>query len=487
MVRRSPGRLIPIMLALSACAESAPADGDGSGRPSSSPSSSGDPAVIAAPEAAPAPPPEPAPAAPFPSTVVANAPIEGDPASERGPGRSRSFGSAIRDAYKDPEELEAALRAHHRRRPDLTELVVLGSTHASRPILALKIGRGLPGDLDRPAVLLNGSHHGDEPLSTEFVLDAIGHLLEPRTPEDPRVARWLDTVVIWCVPMVNPDGAWAFMENFGAGRKNARDLERGGQRNWQRGVDLNRNYPFRWGSLGERAGRSDPTHRWYRGPSAGSEPETQAMMRLGDAEHFVGSISFHIGTVALLAPYTIDGVRSPSPNEAWIVAEEIVAQMPRHPELPLRVKRNLYPVDGTDPDWHRAAHGTVALLFEGAQRSWESEEHRRAAINAVRPSWMLLLDRFLDGPSISGHVRDAAGAPIMADVKVLEVAPMAGEAWRSRCRDGRFDRYLPAPGRYTVRVQIPGAPAVEKKVEVGRGRATVDVTFPEGAAPACRP
>ena len=44
------------------------------------------------------------------------------------------------------------------------------------------------------------------------------------------------------------------------------------------GVDLNRNYSFNWNSCGGSSGnkRSDT----YRGPSAASEPETKALMKL---------------------------------------------------------------------------------------------------------------------------------------------------------------------------------------------------------------
>jgi protein MpaA len=58
-------------------------------------------------------------------------------------------------------------------------------------------------------------------------------------------------VDLWLIPVVNPDGLARHT------RKNAR------------GVDLNRNYPYRWADL---------DGRYESGRRAGSEPETQALM-----------------------------------------------------------------------------------------------------------------------------------------------------------------------------------------------------------------
>ena len=49
------------------------------------------------------------------------------------------------------------------------------------------------------------------------------------------------------VPLMNPDGnhhALSFCKNIG--RKNGRDLHLDGRFSSGEGVDLNRNYPFRW-------------------------------------------------------------------------------------------------------------------------------------------------------------------------------------------------------------------------------------------------
>jgi murein tripeptide amidase MpaA len=157
--------------------------------------------------------------------------------------------------------VEATLRAYTARYPRLTRLVALGKSHEGRTIWGLAIGRNLKKRDGRPAVLLNGAHHGVELLSIDLALDAAEVLLlrsgEPPPPGlaaspelrsdaalDKKVKRWLDELVVWCVPVVNPDGVWASLHgNPRTGRKNGRDTNRNGKIDKTDGVDLNRERP----------------------------------------------------------------------------------------------------------------------------------------------------------------------------------------------------------------------------------------------------
>ena len=405
-----------------------------------------------------------------------------------------------RPSSKSPESVARVLADYQRRYPQLCRLVRLGQSHEGRPVWALVIGRGLRDPDERPAVVLNGAHHGGELLSVDVVLDAIELLLLRSTPGaagvaadaalDRRVGRFLDEFAIWAVPMVNPDGVWAVLnDSKRSDRKNARDNNGDGRIDSRDGVDLNRNYPYRFGSLGEKGSSSSRSSEYYRGPAAASEPEVQAMIRLADSERPAASVSYHTGTVAILAPYTIDGATSPTPDEAWLVAQGISEQLPRHPQdRPFTTRRNLYPVDGTDQDYLRHQFGTLALLVESARRPASSTDERQAIVRTVRRTWMLLLERYLDGPAIAGRVVDASGQPVVAEISVDEIKTHEGERWTTRCRDGRYDRFLPRPGSYAVRAQVPGQPPLVQTVTVGSGRMRVDFTLPvPSVAAACPP
>jgi hypothetical protein len=382
------------------------------------------------------------------------------------------------DSYFDADMVEARLKALHARYPGITQLVSLGRSREGRPIWALKISDNPTEDEDEPAVLFNGAHHGEELLSTDFVLDLIDGLLEGYRSGDDASRRYVSRFTIWCVPLVNPDGNMHHVHYASAeGRKNGRDVNGDGVHNPGEGVDLNRNYPWRWGpDTGSSGQAASP---YYRGDAPGSEPETQAMMRLADAERFVASLSFHTLATKLLVPYTLDGVSNPLPDEAWPLAEALVAAAPLQPNGRSYVAaKNLYPVNGTDQDWLRFAHGTVALLLEGPLHNPSKPEQRLQALEGARPIWAGLLDRYLQGPTLAGHVRDADGLPIVAVITIDEVKLRAGERWSSRCRDGRFDRLLTKPGTYHVRA-VAGGQEVMSEVRVsGSGVTALELTIP---------
>jgi protein MpaA len=114
--------------------------------------------------------------------------------------------------------------------------LVIGHSVQGRPIVATRVG-----DPHAPVhVLVVGDVHGNEPAGEAIVARL----------REARVAG----IALWLVRTANPDGR-----------------ARGTRQN-ARGVDLNRNFPWHW--------RAGPPGTFYPGPKAGSEPETQALMRL---------------------------------------------------------------------------------------------------------------------------------------------------------------------------------------------------------------
>lgn len=369
--------------------------------------------------------------------------------------------------YIDSHHLEALLRAYEKAHPEIARVVEIGRSHRGRPLLALKISDNVGVDEQEPAVLLNGGHHGLELISTTVMLDAIDQLLS-RYGKDRNIRRWVDGLEIFVVPLVNPDGADLFLHHttFG-GRKNGRPLGGNSERNDpDQGVDLNRNYPFHWGTLDEIGSRSWPAHYRYRGPAAASEPEVQALMTLTRENGFAAALSYHSWATRILVPYTIPGVKNRPDDEAWTVAEAMAKKMPRQPSRrTFRARRLLYPVDGTDQDWFRHEVGTLALLVEVALHN-PTGAQKRSTVLASRDSWRFILERTLRGPTLTVEVVDESGRPVVAPVDVLESLPINGERWQTRKKDGLYHRLLAKPGRYRVRVG-EGDAAQTKSVRVG--------------------
>jgi hypothetical protein len=363
--------------------------------------------------------------------------------------------------------VEDLLRAYNQRFPEISRLVALGESAGGRTIWALKVSDNPDRDELEPSILLDGAHHANELLTTEYIIDAVQALLESYA-EDPVIRSYVDTFEIWLVPLVNPDGRQAHMElTAEAGRKNHRDINVDGFVEAWEGVDVNRNYPFHWGTLGEVGSRSWERKYTFRGPDPGSEREAQAMMALARRERFVASISYHTNGTKLLPPYATFGLEIPENDECIAVAEWMANVLPVQPSgRRYAIGRRLYPVDGVWKDWQRAELGTLAMVIEGPLSNPKNPERRRRSVEATRATWRALLDRYLAGPVLRGVVLDAEGHPLEAEVRVTEVLPRNGERWTSRPRDGFFARYLPTPGVYNLVVDAPGYVAVRRRVDL---------------------
>ena len=185
-------------------------------------------------------------------------------------------------------------------------------------------------------------------------------------------------------------------------------------------------------------------------------------MGLAERERFVAAITFHTKGSMVITPYTVGGHTNPKPDIAWAVAEKIV---PRG----FRVKQSMYPVSGTDQDWLYHSFGTLSYILEGEQHNPVSRAARMASVTRVRPSFGRLFDAVLGRGAmrVSGHVTNAQGQPIEAEIRLAGHTLHHGERWTSRPSDGRFDRLLP-DGTEQVRVTAvgPGGVTVEAAVDL---------------------
>ncbi len=369
--------------------------------------------------------------------------------------------------YKDDDIVAKILLYFERSRPDLCKRYVIGRSVKNRPIEALRISRNPELDEDEPSLLFNGAHHGNELLSIDYVLDMAADLLNlpgpplaanlasrfPRLSDEERT-HLLNTTEIWIVPVVNPDGLDHYWnQSIHAGRKNAR------------GVDLNRNYPFQWGSGQTGASGGNPDGYDYRGPSPASEPETRAMMRFAERQRFAVAFSYHTFATRVLFPYTIDGIMNPWPDRALFYARRWVAsgrsfRAKRH----YAAARKLYSVDGTDQDWLFFRFGTLAYIVEGSMSSPLYGDGLRS-IAGMRPIWQAALREMLTGPRLEIKVVDRSGNPVRnAEIRLLDEVRLQNERWTVHPDTGRFD-LLPGPLKQLhLEVAAQGYRSVRKKI-----------------------
>ncbi len=136
----------------------------------------------------------------------------------------------------------------------------------------------------KPRLLVMASIHAREITTSEVAMRLIRELTG-KYGTDAEITTILDSTEIWVLPDVNPDGR-DIVELGGTSpylqRKNADDIGGGACSvpptvSNQAGVDLNRNNAFKYGGAGTSTNPCDQT---YRGASAASEPETQALAQL---------------------------------------------------------------------------------------------------------------------------------------------------------------------------------------------------------------
>ncbi|MBU0553220.1 hypothetical protein KJ940_17250 [Myxococcota bacterium] len=388
-------------------------------------------------------------------------------------------GFDVNASYKNEKMVNLLLEEYHKRYPDVTRLHNLGKSHQDRSILALQVSKRIEKNTNKPSILIVGAIHGDELLAIDYVFDAIQHILEQI--DHPKVQNYLESLDLWFIPLANPDGNYVTLEvnrTWQRGRKNGRDCNQDHKYDvLHEGVDINRNFPFRWGALGERGSKSDSKSDYFRGESSASEPETRILMNLAEDCRFVAALSWHTNGRMILSPYTIEGVKNPKPDVAWEIAQILrdSTMLPNN-NKGFRVKRQMYPVDGTEQDWYYHKYGTLAYIIEGTHHNPLNVSVRKRSIMSLRPIVWALFDRILQGPAVYGYIKKD-GEPVEAIFEIEEVKMRSGECWTSRPSDGRFEQHLPNAGRYTL--IIKNQTKILKKLEfkVNNERVRIDVNL----------
>lgn len=169
-----------------------------------------------------------------------------------------------------------------------------------KDIYFVKISDNPNIDEPEPEVLYSSLHHAREAASLSQLIFYMWYLLE-NYATNPDIKATLDNTELYFVPCVNPDG-YVYNQTTnpnggGMWRKNRRD-----NLNSTFGVDLNRNYGDHWGfdNTGSSPNSSSDT---YRGASAFSEPETQAMRDFCNSRQFVTALNAHTYSNLLIYPW----------------------------------------------------------------------------------------------------------------------------------------------------------------------------------------
>jgi hypothetical protein len=205
--------------------------------------------------------------------------------------------------YDAPNGFAAYMRQPARDNPQVLKLEKLGTTWQGRDILALKLTQGARDvpDGSRPAVLYSSLQHAREWIASETNRRLLSWYVGRWRSNDKEVKSLLKANELWFVLVANPDGYQYTFDHERLWRKNLRDNDHNGVITVGDGVDPNRNYPDHFDY--DREGSSSITSsETYRGPSGGSEPETQAMIGLMTRVRFAFQVNYHSYGPYLLYP-----------------------------------------------------------------------------------------------------------------------------------------------------------------------------------------
>ncbi|MGC4768115.1 M14 family zinc carboxypeptidase [Micromonospora sp. DT44] len=295
-------------------------------------------------------------------------PLAPPPSAERGAGEMGTLAFPPADSnYHDYAELTAVVNQAVADHPAIARKISIGTSYEGRDLMAVKISDNVGTDENEPEILFNAQQHAREHLTVEMAIYLL-NLFTDSYGSDSRITNIVNSREIWIVPTVNPDGS-------------EYDIATGSYRSWRKnrqpnsgssnvGTDLNRNWSYQWGCCGGSSGTT--SSETYRGPSAFSAPETQALRNfvnsrvVGGVQQIKANIDFHTYSQLVLWPYgyttanTATGMNADQYSTFATIGQQMAATNSYTPEQ----SSDLYIADGTSIDWMWATHGIWAYTFE---------------------------------------------------------------------------------------------------------------------------
>ncbi|MFF4228453.1 M14 family zinc carboxypeptidase [Streptomyces sp. NPDC001820] len=268
--------------------------------------------------------------------------------------RVAAAGDGVFRPYSGESGLKREILATEQANPALTKVVSIGKTLGGQDILALKISKGAKKHKDgsKPATLYLSNQHAREWITPEMTRRLMHHYLAGYG-KDPRITKIVDSTELWFVLSANPDGYDYTFKGTAERqwRKNLRDNNGDGKTAPGDGVDLNRNFTYKWGYDNEGSS-PDPASETYRGTGPASEPETRALDAFQKRIGFAYGINYHSAAQLLL--YGVGWqVATPTPDD---VLYESLAGSPQNSAIPgyrPQVSSELYTTNG-EADGHAA-------------------------------------------------------------------------------------------------------------------------------------
>ncbi|MFN8268168.1 MAG: M14 family zinc carboxypeptidase [Chitinophagales bacterium] len=187
-------------------------------------------------------------------------------------------------------EIVAAIGDLITKYPTIVDTFSIGKSYEGRDIWCVKISDNVKVDEDEPELGYMGLQHAREAIGGASMVFFMQYLCE-NYGVDSRIKSLVDNREFFIIPCMNPDG-WEYNRSTnpnggGMWRKNRKKF------GTDYGVDLNRNWGVRWADCNapisgpaSSCGSNSTSSETYWGPSAFSEPETQAVRAFAKTRNF---------------------------------------------------------------------------------------------------------------------------------------------------------------------------------------------------------
>jgi len=259
--------------------------------------------------------------------------------------------------FRTYAQCTALMDSIHTAHPTITTAKFsIGSTVQGRQMWAMKISDNPGVDENEPEVLFTGMHHAREPIAMEVCLETMNRLTNGYGT-DTLITRLVNEREIFFVPIVNVDGYEYNLatnpDGGGMWRKNRKNNGNG-----TFGIDLNRNYGYKWG-YDNNGSSPTPGSETYRGTAAFSEIENVNMRNFINSQHFVFAINYHSYSNLFLWPWGYDQIYSPDEAFFQAVGESVVTSNGYAPEIGW----GLYVTNGDADDWGYGATSEHSKIY----------------------------------------------------------------------------------------------------------------------------
>ncbi len=290
-----------------------------------------------------------------------------------------SFDFGSMGGYYTWDEVVQKLDDMHTAYPNIiTEKDSIGHSVENVPIYAVKISDNPNIDEDEPEVLYTALHHAREPESMMQMIYFMYYLLENYGIDD-EVTYLVNNREFYFIPVVNVDG-YKYNEETnpnggGMWRKNKRDNDDDGVFNPDNdGVDLNRNYGYKW-AYDDEGSSGRPESSTYRGISAFSEPETETVRQFCIAHDFKLALNYHTYSNLLITPWGY--IPEETPDSLFY--RDIASDMTQYNNYTWGFSSDIiYAVNGDSDDWFYGEQTEKNKIFamtpEVGSSFWPSED-----------------------------------------------------------------------------------------------------------------